>query len=212
MIRSPIKQTQFKPTEPKPESGPRKNRCGWCKTKFVADPPWLKHCSTDCGAELGMALAAKQKAKAQRQERSADKAKRDAMKSYPQLIRETQKVFNEYIRLRDAKQPCICCNRETTKVDGLGSHGWDCGHYRSTGSAPHLRFNEDNAHRQLVFCNRDRSGNAVEYRKGLIDRIGLERVEALESDNKARKWSIEDLQAMKAEYSSKVKQLKKEMI
>ncbi len=168
-----------------------------------------KACGAECAAVHGVKVAAAQKAKAQRQERATDKAKRDAMKTYPELVRDTQKAFNEFVRLRDAEQPCICCGRATTKVSGLHAHGWDCGHYRSTGSAPHLRFNEDNAHRQLVFCNRDRAGNSVEYRIGLIARIGLERVEALESDNRVRKWSADSLRAMKAEYQRRVREMKK---
>ena len=39
---------------------------------------------------------------------------------------------------------------------GTGEVGgaYDCGHYRSTGSAAHLRFDERNAHAQRKVCNR----------------------------------------------------------
>ena len=92
---------------------------------------------------------------------------------------------------------------------GLSAHGWDCGHYRSTGSASHLRFHEDNAHRQLVICNRYGAGRAVDYRIGLIARIGLERVEALEADNTPHKWTAEELREIKARYKAKLKQMEK---
>lgn len=195
-------------TEPKPAPGQRMRKCVVCREPFAPRSMTHKACGPECATVHGIKVAAAQKAKAQRQERAQDKVKRDSMKTYPELVRDTQKAFNEFVRLRDAGQPCICCGRETTKVSGLHTHGWDCGHYRSTGSAPHLRFNEDNAHRQLVFCNRNRSGNAVEYRIGLIARIGLERVEALESDNRVRKWSSDDLRAMKAEYQLRVREMK----
>ncbi|UGQ44959.1 recombination protein NinG [Massilia endophytica] len=169
-----------------------------------------KACSPGCAVEVAVRARVKKEAHAKKMERRADRAKRESLKTYPQLVAEVQKVFNEAIRLRDAGKPCICCGRTETKVDGLNSHGWDAGHYRSTGSAPHLRFNEDNVHAQLVYCNRNKAGNAVDYRIGLIARIGLERVEALESDNTPRKWTHEELRAMKAHYQAKVRELRKE--
>lgn len=136
--------------------------------------------------------------------------RKEALKSLAELTRAAQTVFNAYVRARDANQPCICCGRTETGVDGLGSHGWDAGHYRSTGSASHLRFNEDNCHRQLVYCNRHGAGRAVDYRIGLIARIGLERVEALEADNQPRKWTREELIELRATYRAKLKELEKE--
>jgi hypothetical protein len=209
MIRSPMKRTQFKPVEPKPEAGPRQTRCGWCKTKFVADPPWLKHCSDDCGAELGMALAAKQKAKAQRQERAETKKKLAEYETIPQLKFRLQTVFNLYIRLRDeiGGYPCICCGKWPKGDASLTGGQWDACHWKGRGAHDHLRFNEDNVHRGLKDCNKY---GHTDYRGGLIKRIGLERVEALENNHAVIKWTREGLLAMIAEYSIKVKQLKKE--
>ncbi len=151
-------------------------------------------------------VKAKQRAKAQRQERAADKVKREGMKTYPQLIREAQRAFNEAVRWRDrlAGHACISSGRA---LDWSGN-GTDCGHYRSVGSAPHLRFNEDNAHAQSKHDNQYKSGNAVDYRIGLIARIGLARVEALESDNTPRKWTHDELRTMKAEFQRMVRELK----
>jgi hypothetical protein len=153
------------------------------------------------------AKAAKQRAAA-KVERAKTKARRRALETIPELIKAAQKEFNAYIRERDKDQPCICCGRTATTVSGLGAHGWDCGHYRSTGSASHLRFNEDNAHRQLVLCNRFGAGRAVDYRSGLLGRIGMERVEKLESDNRVHKWTAEELRAIRATYKQKLKELK----
>ena len=43
------------------------------------------------------------------------------------------------------------------------------------------------------------------FRRGLIERIGVARVEALESDNTPRKYSIEELLAIKASYRAKIR-------
>lgn len=148
--------------------------------------------------------------KAHREIRRKDKARRAELKTIPDLIKEAQREFNAFIRARDADKPCICCGRKETAVDGLGAHGWDAGHYRSTGSAAHLRFDERNCHRQLVWCNRYGAGRAVDYRLGLIGRIGLEAVEALEADNAVHKWTREELIAIRDLYRSKLRALKKE--
>ena len=116
-------------------------------------------------------------------------------------------AFNAYIRARDADKPCICCGQPlgTGEVGGA----YDCGHYRSTGSAAHLRFDERNAHAQRKVCNRWGAGRAVDYRIGLVARIGLEAVEALESDNTPHKWTREGLIEVRDTYRAKLKDIQK---
>ena len=137
----------------------------------------------------------------------ADTAERkEKLKNRSDYIREAQVAFNAFVRERDRNQLCICCDKPL-QLEAVGG-GFDCGHYRSVGSAPHLRFNEFNAHGQSKQCNRYGSGRAVDYRIGLIKRIGLQLVEALEADNLPAKLSIDDLKAIKATYRAKLKQLK----
>ena len=199
MRKTPLKRTPYAPTVPKPVPGPRKRKCACCRVSFVPMTPMGRACSIKCA----IAIAEQVRKVAERKD---DKLRRQALKTRQDWLKETQVVFNAFVRERDAKQPCICCGRTSEKQYLTGTN-WDCGHYRSTGSAPHLRFNEDNAHRQLTICNRHGAGRAVDYRIGLIARIGLARVEALEADQVSRKWTIEELQAIKAEYRLKLKQL-----
>lgn len=49
----------------------------------------------------------------------------------------------------------------------------------------------------------------VEYRKGLINRHGVEFVESLESDQSSRKYTIEDLKQIRDTYRAKCKELEK---
>jgi hypothetical protein len=132
-----------------------------------------------------------------------------ALKTRSDHLKAAQTAFNAFIRARDAALPCICCGRTSEKQYLTGTN-WDCGHYRSTGSAPHLRFNEDNAHRQLTVCNRHGAGRAVDYRIGLIARIGLVRVEALEADQGPRKWTAEELIGIRDTYRAKLRELKRD--
>lgn len=83
-----------------------------------------------------------------------------------------QITFNEYIRIRDSKNgiaACISCGKHMT----LGTCGYHCGHFYSVGEFDGLRFVEDNAHAQCLRCNHFKSGNLLNYRDGLIKKIGL---------------------------------------
>lgn len=70
-----------------------------------------------------------------------------------------------------------------------------------------MRFDENNVHGQCKRCNRYLSGNAVSYRAGLIERIGLVEVERLDSDHTPRKWDKEELRELTALYKQKIKEL-----
>lgn len=133
--------------------------------------------------------------------------RREKLKTKGEHLREAQASFNAYIRERDrlAGYACISSGRP---LDWNGN-AVDAGHYRSTGAAPHLRFDENNCHAQSKHDNRYLSGNVAEYRLGLIQRIGLAAVEALEADQAPRRYTIEDLQAIKALYRQKLRDLKR---
>ena len=70
-----------------------------------------------------------------------------------------------------------------------------------------MRFVEDNAAGQCKKCNRYLSGNAIEYRKGLIERIGLHSVEQIERDNTLRKYTHEGLIEIAKHYNAEAKRL-----
>ena len=181
--------------------------CKVCRAKFEPRQPMATVCSPACALSLAQSKRAKAEKVAQVQERRADKAKREKLKTKGDWTREAQTAFNAFIRTRDAGKPCICCGR--TGAGEMHGGEWDAGHYRSRGAAPHLRFDERNVHAQLKQCNRYASGNIVGYRAGLIERIGLEAVEALEADQAPRHYSIEELRGIKARYTSMARVLKK---
>lgn len=185
---------------PEPKIRLRKCVVKTCRAPFAPRSMTHKACGPAC-AEIH---TADEKARKLKRERQAGLAK---LKTKRDFVKEAQVAFNAFIRARDAHLPCICCGRTSEKQYLTGTN-WDCGHYRSTGSAPHLRFVEDNAHRQLTVCNRHGAGRAVDYRIGLIARIGLARVEAIEADNAPRNYTIDDLKAIKAHYTAKRRELK----
>lgn len=201
MIRAEIARKEFKRTMPTTESKRRVRKCAVrsCRAEFEPRSMTHKCCGPACAADFAMSERVR-KERSERQE-GLRKLKRKA-----DHIAETQTAFNAYCRERDrlAGHPCISSG---LPLDWSGNNV-DAGHYRSRGSAPHLRFNEDNVHAQSKRENRYNAGNAVDYRIGLIARIGLARVEALESDQEQKHWTIEELQEKKAYYRMKLRQLK----
>lgn len=114
----------------------------------------------------------------------------------PALIKMATKHFNAYIRKRDQGERCISCGTQPMS---------QAGHYYSGGHYPRLKFNEDNVHGQCLPCNYFKSGNLIEYRKNLVKKIGLERVEELDMISRQRdfKWNRFDLILIIEKYRNK---------
>jgi hypothetical protein len=179
---------------------PKEKPCGHCGSLFTPVRPLQAVCGPTCASRKVRA--------AKKEERESVKVRKAALLRIPDLIKLAQKAFNEFIRERDKHQICICCGVPFGSDVGSTGGLFDCGHYRSVGSASHLRFDERNAHGQRKKCNRYGAGRAVDYRIGLINRIGLAAVVALETDNRVHKWQREELIAIRATYKEKLKALK----
>lgn len=93
---------------------------------------------------------------------------------------------------------------ELEKINGVRH----ASHYLSAGNNYSVRFNTDNIWVSCYKCNVMLSGNQLEYRKRLIEKIGIERVEYLESIAKETvKYTVEDLQNIIKEFKEKIKLL-----
>ena len=185
---------------------PKAKTCAVCRDSFTPIKEMQKVCGWVCAVSLAESKRVKAAKVALAKERKVDKVNRQKLKTRGDWIREAQAAFNSYIRVRDAGKPCICCGR--TKDSSAVGGAWDAGHYRSRGSAPHLRFDERNVHAQLKYCNRYQSGNMAGYRLGLIERIGQAALDELEADQTPRRHIIAELQAIKVEYTAKSKSFK----
>lgn len=177
-----------------------------CGTEFVPAKLGQKVCGWACGLAIAPVNQDRARKAIADVERKDIKVRKEKLKSRGDHLRECQQAFNEYIRWRDqlAGHGCISSGKP---LDWSGN-AVDAGHYRSVGSAPHLRFDERNCHAQSKQDNRFLSGNAVDYRIGLIARIGLAAVEALEADQSVRKYTVEQLKDIKAHYRALTRELK----
>jgi len=169
-------------------------RCKICKQPFTPTYSSLQATCVkpQCLIEWGRMVERK---KAKREIRQM----RENIKSVSQYRRELQKVFNEFIRLRDRNEPCISCGKKLPVK-------YDAGHFYSVGSYPNLRFNEDNVHGQCVECNQHRHGNLLEYAPRLTERIGFERASKLMVlRNEPLRLSLEEIKQLIEHYKCKVK-------
>lgn len=135
------------------------------------------------------------------------------MDSISQLKKKLQRVFNEYIRLRDVDEHghgnCISCGSPVR----FGNPNYQAGHYYPA-PVETLRFNENNCNGQCKSCNYFKSGNLIEYRKGLVKKIGERGVKELDvlAGVYARGGYRHDrftLETKMKEYKVKLKSIKK---
>ena len=182
---------------------PKKPRtCRVCKTVFQPH----KIMQTVCGPECAIKQAQAKRVKAERiagiEDRKTVKAKLETLKPLSYWADKAQTAVNAYIRARDEGQPCISCGRHHAgKVNA--------GHYRSRGAMAALRYHHDNIHLQCEPCNTSKSGNQLEYRIRLIQKIGVDRVEWLEGNHEAPHWKKDDYLRIEAEHKQLLKELKK---
>ena len=193
----------FQAKQPKPKTC--KNPA--CRASFVPQRLGQAVCSPKCALATVEVQKVKEKKSLAQAGRRDIKVRKEALKTRGDHIREAQQAFNEFIRTRDQAAGHLCIS--SGKPLDWSGNAVDAGHYRSVGSAPHLRFDERNCHAQSKQDNRFLSGNAVDYRIGLIARIGQEAVDALESDQSVRKYTVEEIKAIKARYRAKTRELKK---
>lgn len=186
---------------------PKKCKNPACGISFPPQRLGQAVCSPKCGLAIKDVNQAKARKSLAQVERREIKVRKERLKSRGEHMREAQQAFNEYVRTRDQAAGHLCIS--SGKPLDWSGNAVDAGHYRSVGSAPHLRFDERNCHAQSKQDNRFLSGNAVDYRIGLIARIGQEAVDALEADQSVRKYSVEQIKGIKAYYRAKTRELKR---
>ena len=172
-----------------------------CRASFVPQRLGQAVCNYTCGLAIKEVNQEKARKSLAQVERREIKVRKEKLKSRADHLKDTQQAFNAWVRERDAELPCISCGRHHQGK-------YDAGHYRTVGSNPALRFEPLNCHRQCSPCNTQLSGNIVNYRISLVTRIGAEAVDWLEGPHEAKKYTVEELKAMTADYRAKTRELK----
>lgn len=194
--------------------------CRTCKEPFEPFNSLHVCCSSSCSIAYARLSPQKKREQQERQIANAEKReRRAALKTRKDWLREAQAVFNAMIRERDHFKPCISCG--TSFAHSHHGGAWDAGHFRTVGACPELRFEPLNCHKQCKDCNSNtrRGGKYVmpieraisvrdRYRANLIERIGLQQVEWLESYHEPLKPTAEWLQTKIREWRLETRRMR----
>lgn len=191
---------------------PRKCRNRKCRREFVPARPLQTVCCPACAFQLIAVRKSKEEESKAKAERKEIRVRKEKAKRPKTLKAEAQSAFNAFIRARDlsAGHNCIDCGKPFEPQKPGGSV--DAGHFLSRGSHPNLAFHEHNCFAQRKNCNRPGGTTAAAFRLGVIARIGIEAVEALEADTTPRRYRADDYRAIRDLYRSKLKALKEAAI
>jgi hypothetical protein len=198
-------------------------RCKWCKerTERIGKPlhdacvdPWYEANKEKLAKKVLQVRASEQRERA-KVERDETKRRTEKLKSIKEFKADAQEFFNKYIRLRDANLSCVSCGETNPPMKPGGQ--WDAGHFLTRGAHPELAFDEDNCHKQCKSCNagggrfahKAKTVNAS-YQEELLQRIGPERLARLKGPHEPKKWTREELIAIRDTYRNRVKELRKE--
>lgn len=124
------------------------------------------------------------------------------VKRKPNLVKKLDRVFSEYVRLRDSKPfgykhfKCPTCGRI------LPFEQADCSHYFSRKSSS-TRFDENNCMAECRYDNRFNAEHLHKLREALIHRIGEKNFHILEwKHNQTKKWSDCEIKELIKYYQS----------
>lgn len=208
---------------------PRQKTCDnpACGKKFTPVPGAIgqKVCCWQCGLAIAGQPENQKKARVaiEQRERREIKVRREKLRSHGDHVQEATSAVQAYRRVYELSigSGCISCGKSQAEIEaaqGWKTGGaWDGGHFLGKGARPELRLEEKNIWLQCKGCNGGsakyaRKGESVRngFRMGLIERIGLEAVEALEADHRPRKYTIEELKQITAHYRALLRDLKKQ--
>ena len=168
----------------------KQKKCRYCETLFYPIRTTAIVCSWECANLLAKEKSEKKKAKEWKDRKSKMKEGLLTKSDYTKIL---QQLVNRYVRQTDGNF-CISCNKE---VQGK----IDAGHMFSVGNYPSVRFDLRNINSQCIRCNQYNGGSLLEYRKYLIEKIGLKEFEDLEEKaHQNRQFSIPELKEMIEEY------------
>lgn len=173
----------------------RVRKCSIKKCRKEFEPRSITHkcCSPTCAA----LHAQKNRESIDRKIRREGLKKLKTRSDYAALA---QKSFNKYINLRDQEKNCISCGKPAER-GGVRN----ASHFKSVGSNSALRFHLWNVHTSCYRCNVELSGNLGEYYPRLIDRIGVKKVEFLQTHPRERRYEIDYLQRLQKIFNKKSK-------
>lgn len=200
-------------------------KCKQCKDYYpkvdIITNNFGRFCSKECIVDFQTAKALKnlKKAKEDKFKERKRKFKLSDKKHQEDL---TQKSFNKLRKLeeflwfkeRGLEPECISCGKKNMD--------WCCGHFKTVGAHPELRFDKMNTYLQCNrYCNKGLSGNingnktTRGYLQGLTDRFGEDKakeiIEYCETYKPPLNLSGEQLEYMRKDFNKQIRELEKRL-
>ena len=159
-----------------------KLRCTGCKERFEKDGMqklpigWFHdmECAFDYARRKQERVQKKHTAQRVKAEKAQHKQDLERVKPMSSWLSELQTIVNQYVRLRDKNEGCISCDKPASWYGQ-----WHASHYFPRGRCASVRFNLLNIRKSCSVCNLHLSGNLVEYKPRLIEKIGQEKFDEL---------------------------------
>lgn len=186
------------------------NRCKHCKERMPEDK--AKHVLHEECVDAWWAIQREkqERARVKGAKARAAKEKRDTktalekFKTPTQWESECKDIVQEIARLRDRNDGCISCH-----VGPNYGGRWHGSHFRPAGNNAAVQFHLWSIHKACAQCNLFKGGNISAYRPRLVEKIGADRVEWLESQTHAVKTNVAYLERFKAVMGKRLRRMKK---
>lgn len=182
----------------------KQKTCRQCKTKFVPARPLQAVCGLNCSMERAKKKREKEQARIAADDRREDRAKRERMKTPTELEQECRAIVQKIARLRDRHDGCISCHMG----ENYGGR-WHGSHFRPAGNNSAVQFHLWNIHKACAQCNLFKGGNVAAYRPRLVEKIGADRVDWLESQTQVVKRDVGYLRRFKAVMGKRLRRVEK---
>jgi len=201
----------------------KQKTCPVCKSKWQPFSSLEKVCSIRCAVK--QVDLNKVKAKAKEEKAFKQETTRLKKQFYANDLRKqhelTQKAFNRMRVLEELKwfqdrglEPvCVSCAKPNMD--------WCCGHLKTRGSQPNLRYDPNNTFLQCNrYCNMGLSGNIEGnkttrgYKVGLVERFGEEEgqriIDYCETHTEVKKWQCDELIERRQFFNKRIRELESE--
>ena len=200
----------------------RTHVCKYCKKRSEEAKKFgLSYfCDSDCAMKYSIEKSRKDKVKQDRKEFN-ERKKAFNLSDTRHQHKLTQKAFNKmrvleelfWFKEKGIEPYCISCGK--TNMD------WCCGHFKTVGSSGALRYDGNNTFLQCnKYCNMSKSGNiegcknTYGYKKGLSIRFGEEEAKRIiyyceQHQGDVKKWTGKELEEIRKEFNSYIRELEK---
>lgn len=180
--------------------------CKACRERFIPELPGALVCSEPCSMTYAVSARGKAEKRAKIKERKADAVKREKQKTPTKHESECRAIVQKIARIRDRNDGCISCHM------GADYQGmWHGSHFRPAGNNAAVQFHLWNIHKSCAQCNVFKGGNLGAYRPRLVEKIGADRVEWLESQNHPVKTNVAYLTRFKAVMGKRLRRIEKRL-